>query len=245
MAAVGALGYASYSAVEGAFTRASSRWSHASACSPPDPMRVTLGGVPYELPSSISFDIEADFEEGGRTSVRRSGQICGATRADTPIAIRSFAIRAAEMVAVAKMQAGFEQMDGLLQLRVFSAPYQPIGEDAFGERVLDGMFIRIERSNSYELISTGGLLFGSSVRATCLRAPTATPGDMCSVWGRTPVGSQIRILLLDTRHPPSTWDHLLNQVEIFLRTMLSNPSAAARTERSSLAVSQLGIWRRS
>lgn len=192
-------------------------------CVPAETVRVKIQNTVYRLPASFQPSIHGrkknfptrDTFQGGI----RIQQYCQKPD-DPPFAADTIILGRQDLDRIVAQRPELSQLRGLDIVSLIYAPAsrQP-AEKASGSLMSGGLFRRVDHKGSFELFSTGPLMFGSPIRARCGRAPTRERANSCTIWGQIEPGTLINVHLIDTTHPIGEWPRTLGGVEQLIRSV--------------------------
>ncbi|MGT2435740.1 hypothetical protein ACU4GH_07645 [Bradyrhizobium betae] len=192
-----------------------------ATCERADPVRLRLNGIEYRIPAALQPDYSPpealptrDYFPNGV----RAKQYCQHSQ-DPPAAVDRIAFPPKQLSAWASQDASRAELAGIFPLGIYrsSRPIQPVAEG--GQPMPDGLFRTVTRGQRIEITSIQPIFFGSIINAGCDPAATQKPSARCTIWGRLPDGSAIRLGVLDSEKPIRVWPLMLQQVETFISSM--------------------------
>ncbi|MEZ0167971.1 hypothetical protein [Microvirga sp. TS319] len=195
-------------------------------CVPAETVRIKIQETVYRLPAAFqptiyvgrkTFPTRDKIRDG-----RRVQEYCQRPE-DPPATADGFSLGQRSLSLIMKRYPEFVRLEGLDIIAVEYAPAShPPAEKATGALVSDGLFRRADHNGTFELFSTGPLLFRNQIAARCGPAPTHEPSTSCGIWGQIKPGTLIRVDLNDPPHPASDWPRTLEEVERLIKSF-TNP----------------------
>jgi hypothetical protein len=189
-------------------------------CVPAETVRVKLGETVYRLPASYRpnlFDTKLATQYVLRNG-RNVQEYC--QKPEDPAATAgAFSLGQKSLELIAAQRPEFSHLRGLDLIEVTYAPAgRPLAGNTSGSLVSNGLFRRVETNGTFEVYSTGPLLFGGQVSAFCGRAATQEPSNWCTIRGQITPGIPIRVKIVDKTHPIGEWPRTLEEVERLIKS---------------------------
>lgn len=199
--------------------------SAAAPCHSADPVRLLLNGIEYRVPAALqpfyspeqALKTEDYFPKGGS----RTRRYCQSPQ-DGPARVDSISFPSKALVAWAREDTGRAELAGIFPIAIGRSlnPYPPVTEG--GQPTPDGLFRRIDRASHFEIVSDNPIFFRAGVSAVCSRSGSQQPSNRCTIWGRLPDRSLVKLGVLDAEKPIETWPRMLRQVESFILSLTVN-----------------------
>jgi hypothetical protein len=191
-------------------------------CVPAETVRVKIQETVYRLPAVFqpyisvgnkAFPIQYKIRGGWRIK-----EYCQKPE-DPPPTAGSFGFGQKSIDLIATRRPEFSHLRELDVIAVHNSPasHHP-AERASGSLVNGGLYRRLDHKGSFELFSTGPLLFGGQISALCGSAATHEPSISCDIWGQIAPGILVRVQLNDSTHPLSEWPRTLEEVERLIKS---------------------------
>jgi hypothetical protein len=191
-------------------------------CVPAETVRVKIQETVYRLPAVFQPYISVgnkEFPTQDKIQGARLIQEYCQKPEDPPATADSFGFGRQSIDLIATQRPEFSHLRGLDVVWVsYSPASRPRTVNTAGSLVSNGLFRRVETNGTFELYSTGPLLFGREVSAFCGRAATQEPSNRCRIQTQIEPHVTISVDVNDTTRPLSEWPRTLEEVERLIRS---------------------------